>query len=95
MSKLIDDVLDFAWGRMGTGIGVSLEKQSHLTGAFVEVVEALRHAHLERSIQTAFDLPRPVRCDRGRLQQLLSNLLGNALTHGATDSPVDPAHFLD
>lgn len=82
---------------MGAGIGVSLERQSHLTGAFLEVVEALRHAHPERSIQTAFDLSRPVRCDRGRgrLQQLLSNLLGNAFTHGATDSPVDPANFLD
>ena len=88
MSHLIDDVLDLARGRMGTGISVVLEEQSHLTGAFLEVVEELRHAHPERQIQTDFDLPRPLRCDRGRLQQLLSNLVGNALTYGAIDLPV-------
>jgi len=29
-----------------------------------------------------------VHCDRGRIQQLLSNLLANALTHGSPDQPV-------
>jgi len=29
-----------------------------------------------------------VQCDAVRLGQLVSNLLGNALTHGATDAPV-------
>ena len=29
-----------------------------------------------------------MRCDRGRVQQLLSNLLANALTHGSPDQPV-------
>jgi len=28
---------------------------------------------------------------RGRLQQVLSNLLGNAVSHGAPDSPIDVA----
>jgi signal transduction histidine kinase len=30
----------------------------------------------------------PVACDGARISQLLSNLLANALTHGASDSPV-------
>ena len=33
-------------------------------------------------------IDRRVLCDRTRMQQLLSNLLGNALTYGALDEPV-------
>jgi len=29
-----------------------------------------------------------VNCDRGRIGQLVSNLVGNALTHGASNEPV-------
>jgi phosphoserine phosphatase RsbU/P len=31
---------------------------------------------------------KPVNCDPGRIAQLLSNLLGNALTHGSATAPV-------
>ncbi len=37
----------------------------------------------------------PVDCDRVRIGQLLSNLLGNALTHGAKDEPVRVAAQTD
>ena len=36
-----------------------------------------------------------MRCDRARVQQLLSNLLGNALTYGAADRPVRVAATID
>ena len=29
-----------------------------------------------------------MRCDQGRIQQVLSNLLGNAVAHGAPDQPI-------
>jgi phosphoserine phosphatase RsbU/P len=31
----------------------------------------------------------PVTCDHARIAQLFSNLLGNALEHGAADAPVE------
>jgi signal transduction histidine kinase len=39
-------------------------------------------------IDCTIDVPTGVTCDRGRLQQLASNLLSNALAHGAADRPV-------
>jgi signal transduction histidine kinase len=41
-----------------------------------------------RTINTHFNLNGSVNCDVKRVAQVLSNLLGNALTHGKKDSPV-------
>ena len=88
MSNLIDDVLDFARGRLGAGIGVALEERHDMAGALHDVIEELRQAHPERDIAEHLAINRSLRCDRGRVQQLLSNLLGNAVTYGAADQPI-------
>jgi sigma-B regulation protein RsbU (phosphoserine phosphatase) len=41
-----------------------------------------------RVLETDFRIDRPVCCDRRRIGQLFSNLLSNALTHGAAGTPV-------
>ncbi len=48
----------------------------------------LRSVWTEREIVTHFALERPLSVDHKRIAQLFSNLLGNALTHGAADRPV-------
>ena len=88
MSRLIDDVLDFARGRMGSGIGIQMEPVADLGAALADVVAELRESNPERTVLEQIAIAQPVRCDRGRVQQLLSNLLGNALTYGAVDQPV-------
>lgn len=88
MSQLIDDVLDLARSRLGAGMGVAMVETDSLAAALDDVVFELREAHTQRRIDADIVIPRTVRCDTGRLQQLLSNLLGNALTYGAVDRPV-------
>lgn len=89
MAKLLDDVLDFARGRMGSGLDVWIEEVPDLGPPLREVVAELRGAHPQRAlVDTGIHIDRLVRCDKGRVQQLLSNLIGNALTHGAADLPV-------
>ncbi len=88
MSELIDNVLDFARGRLGGGLLLSRDAQPALGPALEQVVEELRAAWPDRTIETRFSIARPVSCDRARIAQLLSNLVGNALTHGAPDAPV-------
>lgn len=87
MASLVDDILDFARGRLGGGIAVR-QQEVALDGPLREVVEELRSAHPSRDIRAEIDLRAPVRCDPRRIAQLLSNLLANALVHGAQDRPV-------
>jgi len=88
MALLIDDVLDFARGRMGSGLTVAPAEVADLGASLSEVVSELKLAHPDRQIDEHIDIAADVWCDRGRIQQLLSNLLGNGLTHGASDRPV-------
>jgi phosphoserine phosphatase RsbU/P len=88
MSDLIDNVLDFARGRLGGGITLSRDANRPLEPVLEQVVDELRTASPRRVIETAFEITEPVDCDRTRIGQLSSNLIGNALTHGAPDQPV-------
>ena len=88
MSALIDDVLDFARGRLGGGIGLELTYVDDINAGLATVVQELRDAQPAREIISHIGVDRAVRCDLGRLQQVASNLLANALTHGLPDSPI-------
>ncbi|HEY8577652.1 MAG TPA: GAF domain-containing sensor histidine kinase [Devosia sp.] len=88
MEVLISNVMDFASGRLGSGIELSRARDD-LGPALDQVIEELRLANPEREIVTKIDLQKPVHADRARVAQLFSNLLANALTHGARERPVE------
>jgi sigma-B regulation protein RsbU (phosphoserine phosphatase) len=88
MSGLIDNVLDFARGRLGGGIALNRDANRPLQPVLQQVVDELRTAMPDRVIESDLEIADPVNCDRTRIGQMVSNLLGNALTHGSPDSPV-------
>jgi signal transduction histidine kinase len=88
MAGLIDNVLDFARGRLGGGLELDRNTGLPLEAALEQVVAGLRAAWPDRLIQTELGIHKAVRCDPARVAQLLSNLLANALTHGGSDGPV-------
>jgi signal transduction histidine kinase len=87
MSNLVDNVMDFARGRLGGGIVLSLSDEP-LQPTLEQVVEEMTNVWPDRQIDARFRLSHPTKIDHPRLAQLFSNLLGNALTHGAPDTPV-------
>jgi signal transduction histidine kinase len=91
MAGLIDNVLDFARGRLGEGIVLNRDRNKKLGPVIEQVIAELRVAWPHREINLAMALDEPIDCDQQRIGQLLSNLIANSLTHGATDKPISVA----
>jgi len=87
MSGLVDNLLDFARGRLGGGIELERSPDVRLEPVLAQVVSELQSSHPEHRVEMHLVLGHAVDCDHRRVAQVLSNLLGNALTHGAADSP--------
>jgi sigma-B regulation protein RsbU (phosphoserine phosphatase) len=88
MAELIDNVLDFARGRLGGGITLDRNARKPLEPVLHQVIDELRLSSQGRQIEAEYALDSPVDCDRARIGQLVSNLVGNALSHGAANQPV-------
>jgi signal transduction histidine kinase len=88
MSQLIDNVLDFARGRLGGGLILNRDANEPVEQVLNQVVAELRSGHADRAIETRFDLTTSINSDPQRIGQLFSNLLGNAVTHGSIDEPI-------
>lgn len=88
MAGLIDNVLDFARGRLGGGLSLDRDIHEPLEPVLHQVIDELRLSSHGRQIEAEYAIDNPVDCDRGRIGQLVSNLVGNALSHGASNEPV-------
>jgi signal transduction histidine kinase len=88
MKALIENILDFARGRLGEGIILNRCDDDSVEDALNQVITELAIVWPGTTINTHFNLQGSVNCDVKRVSQVLSNLLGNALTHGKKDSPV-------
>lgn len=87
MARLVSDVMDFARARLGGGW--SLDKtDADLVPVLEHAVNELRVTHPERVVVANFALPSPIYCDPARIEQMFSNLVSNAMKHGAPHAPV-------
>ena len=88
MTHLIDDVVDFARGRLGGGIPLEPSAIADIAALLRDVVDELRAIHPDRNVTLETDANGPMTGDPVRLAQLLQNLLANALTHSPPGTSV-------
>ena len=87
MGGLIDNILDFARGRLGGGL--TLYSSAKPLGPTLEqVVAEIRASYPEIQIEADLEVTEAIEVDHARLAQMFSNLLANAVTHGADDQPI-------
>lgn len=87
MYDMINDIMDLARGRLGGGFPVS-PVETDLEQLLNQVSDELKVVWPEKIINLDFNINQPVTCDPGRMSQLVSNLLANAIIHGSPDDPV-------
>jgi two-component system, sensor histidine kinase and response regulator len=90
MSRMIDDMLDLTRSRLGGGI--PLRRQEVDVGQLVQrVIQEHQLAFPDGRFQTHQEGDLSGYWDADRLAQVASNLIGNALSHGEKDDPVEVA----
>lgn len=87
LQHLIQDLLDFTQARVGGGLRV-LPAQEDVHRVARDAVQELSAAFPARAIRHAPEGDGAAWIDAHRLTQAIGNLVANAVTHGAPDSPV-------
>ena len=93
-TRLVDDLLDFTQTRLGSGLSVQI-------GAFdlhelvAECVDELKLVWTGRMLEHTRVGAGLVDADSGRLAQVVTNLVSNAMTYGAPERPITITSAID
>jgi len=89
MQRMIEQLLDLTRARLTAGIPVTLSSEAVDVGALVAgIVDETRAARPQASIDLSVDGDCAARIDADRFEQVVSNLLDNAVTHGEQGKPI-------
>lgn len=93
-NRLIGDLLDLTQARLGDGIAIKLEPID-LHTVVAEAVEELALAHPGRKLLHVARGSGECRADAGRLEQLIGNLVTNAVSYGRPDAEIAVTSSID
>jgi signal transduction histidine kinase len=87
MSHMITDLIELTRVRLGTGLSIN-PVRTCMRHICMNVIEEMRSIYPKRLFELKCAEELPGKWDEAKLSQVLSNLLGNAVQHGALDFPV-------
>jgi signal transduction histidine kinase len=88
ITRLISDLIDFALSGLGRAMPLN-RGPVNLEALCREVVDSFRTTHPGRTLRFHSEGDITGVWDAGRLRQVVSNLVGNAIQHGSPDGPVE------
>jgi signal transduction histidine kinase len=87
MQALLDDLVDFNRTKLGLGVKV-VPSDVDLAAVVADELDQLRGAHPNERIELTVTGDHRGRWDGARLQQLLRNLVSNAIRYGSPNTPI-------
>lgn len=87
INSIISNLMDLARGRLGGGIAAVMQTATPLNEVIQDVVNEISLA-ADQEIILNTSVHQPLAFDPQRIGQLLSNLLGNAVTHGVAKTAI-------
>jgi signal transduction histidine kinase len=88
MERMIAQVLDLTRARLADGIPVDRSQEHDLTALASKIAAEVRVAHPQRIIDLTTEAPCFAFADADRFEQVVSNLLANAISHGDATRPI-------
>ena len=88
MTRMISELLDFTRVRLGSGIPLA-RQQTDLGMVVRDTIEEAKIAYPRSDVRVRLTGPLEACADPARIHQALSNLITNAVQHGAANEPVE------
>jgi signal transduction histidine kinase len=82
MRRMIEQLLDVTRAKLSSGMPIDPRDEPDLAPRVLKIVDEILLAHPSRVIEFRADRPCPAQVDGDRFEQVLSNLLANAVAHG-------------
>ncbi|MBA3539683.1 MAG: MEDS domain-containing protein [Deltaproteobacteria bacterium] len=87
MKRMVDQLLEMTRARLVEGIAV-VRREQHLVPIVAKIVDELRAAHPHHQLELGGDAACWAWVDGDRFEQVISNLVGNAIAHGDPAQPI-------
>ena len=87
MNQMVADLLDFTWGRLGSGIPIT-PGQTDLAVVIRQAVDEMAAVHPDAVLQFTPTGNLTGNWDAPRIGQVVTNLLGNAVQHGTSGTRI-------